>query len=302
MHESLIPILTFITVVSLGGSMIVARAAWKLRVQARLEGVATARQPDGLGGRGRFVRFFGQIGRIFASKGPTPGLRTELAWAGFHDRSAGVVYLGIKRVLLISGLLIFTALLMPMERPSTLIRVMLILLGAAGLSFLPNVYIRRRRERRRSEVRMSLADMIDLLEISVSAGMGLDAAWNSVSREIRDVSPTLSDEMELTNLEIHLGAPRAEAMRHMADRTGAEEIASLVSVLVQSDKFGTSVSHALRTFANSMREIRSQRAEEAAEKMPVKLLFPMAFCIFPAVLIVLAGPAGIQWATIISSH
>jgi tight adherence protein C len=301
-NESLIPILTFIAVVSLGGAVIVAKAAWKLRVQARLEQVGAAGHQVSLSNRSGLSRFFGQIGRVASSNGPSSGLRAELAWAGFHDRSAGLVYLGIKMFLLAVGLMGCAAALIPFEQLTPATRIMLILIGGALLSFLPNIYVRWRRERRRAEVRSSLADMIDLLEISVSAGLGLDAAWNSVSREIRGVSPTLSDEMELTNLEIHLGAPRAEAMRHMADRTGAEEIASLVSVLVQSERFGTSVASALRTFANSMREIRSQRAEESAEKMPVKLLLPMALCIFPAVLIVLAGPAGIQWAEILGSN
>ncbi len=144
---------------------------------------------------------------------------------------------------------------------------------------------------RREEVRRHLPDAVDLLEISVSAGMGLDMAWNMVTDEIRRVSTTLADEMALTNLEIHLGAPRAEAMRHMAQRTGAEEISSLVAVLVQTDRFGTSVAKALENFTSSMREGRSFRAQEVAEKMAVKLLFPMVIFIFPAVLVVLAGPA-----------
>jgi len=121
--------------------------------------------------------------------------------------------------------------------------------------------------------------------------MGIDMAWNAVSDEVRRVSTTLGDEMALTNLEMHLGAPRADAMRHMSDRTGVDDIASLVATLVQSERFGTSIADALRVFAESLREQRSQRAQEAAEKMAVKLLFPLVLCIFPAMLIVVAGPA-----------
>ncbi len=116
-------------------------------------------------------------------------------------------------------------------------------------------------------------------------------AWNSVARQIRGVSGAFADEMELTNLEINLGVPRSTAMRHMAERTGAEDISSLVALLIQSDRFGASIVDALRTFAQSMRESRSQEASEAAEKMSVKLLFPMVLFIFPALLIVMVGPA-----------
>jgi tight adherence protein C len=129
--------------------------------------------------------------------------------------------------------------------------------------------------------------------------MGLDMAWNHVCDEIRSVSHVLSDEMALTVLEINLGAPRTVAMRHMAERTGAEELASLVALLVQSDRFGTSVADSLRTFAVGMREQRSQRAEEQAEKTAVKLLFPLVFFIFPVMLIVMVGPAGITLYRII---
>jgi tight adherence protein C len=178
------------------------------------------------------------------------------------------------------------------------IKGVLIVWGAGVLTLVPNWFVRGRRNKRRLEVRRNLPDAIDLTEICVSAGMGLDAAWNSVTDQIRAVSPVLADEMALANLEIHLGASRAEALRHMVDRTGAEEIAALIGVLVQSDKLGTSVSDALRKFAGTMREIRSARAEEEAEKMPIKLLFPLILLIFPAVLIVLAGPAGVMWAQV----
>jgi tight adherence protein C len=162
---------------------------------------------------------------------------------------------------------------------------------AALFFFLPNLYIARRLGQRRLEVKRHMPDAIDLLEICVSSGMGLDQAWNSVGDEIRIVSPVLADEMALANLELQLGATRAEALRHMADRTGAEEFSSLVAMLVQSERFGTSISEALSVFAKTMRETRSQRAEESAEKMAVKLLFPLVLCIFPVMLIVMAGPA-----------
>jgi len=156
------------------------------------------------------------------------------------------------------------------------------------------MYVDMRRRHRMTEVQQHLPDAVDLLEICVSAGMGLDMAWNSVTEEIRRVSPVLGDEMALTNLEVHLGAPRAEAMRHMAERTGSDDLTSLVSTLVQSERFGTAVSEALRSFAESMRESRMSRAAEAAEKLGIKMLFPMIGFILPSILIVMGGGAIIK--------
>jgi tight adherence protein C len=131
--------------------------------------------------------------------------------------------------------------------------------------------------------------------------MGLEMAWNMVSNEIRDVGPTLADEMALVNLEVHLGAPRVEAMRHMADRTDAQEVVSLTTMIVQTERFGTSIADALLTTAATLREERSLKAQEVAERMPVKLLLPMTLFIFPALLVVLVGPAAIRLWHIINS-
>jgi tight adherence protein C len=173
------------------------------------------------------------------------------------------------------------------------VKVFVVLTAGAVFYFAPNYLVWLRRQSRTAEVRRHLPDGVDLLEICVSAGMGLDMAWNSVAEEIRGLSTVLADEMALTNLEMHLGAPRADAMRHMAERTGAEELSSLVALLVQSDRFGTKISDTLRTFAQTMREERGLKAQETAEKMAVKLLFPLVLFIFPAVLIVIVGPAAI---------
>ena len=304
MNEYLIPVLIFVAVMALGGAIIAAIAAWRAPVQARLDELelGTSNNPDRTVEASGAVRFAGQVGGAVSSGKASATLKAELAQAGYHGESAVLVFLGAKVVLLVTGLLLLLFLVLPLL-PSTMAlqtRLFIIFGGAAILFFLPNLFLRLQRSRRRMEVRHHLADVIDLLEISVSAGMGLDTSWNSVAEEIRAVSSTLADEMALTNLETYLGSPRADAMRHMAERTGAEEIASLVSVLVQSDQFGTSISDALKTFATTMREERSQRAEESAEKMPVKLLFPLAFFIFPAVIIVMCGPAIIKWKDIMA--
>jgi tight adherence protein C len=171
------------------------------------------------------------------------------------------------------------------------VKILIVLSGTALAFFIPNIVLGHIANHRCSTVRRYLPDVIDLLEICVSGGMGLDTAWNAVATEIRAVSPLTADEMALTNLEVLLGAERGEAIRNMAMRTNSKELESLVAVLVQSQRFGTSISEALRVFAQTMREIRSQRAEEMAEKMAVKMLFPMVIFIFPVVLIVSTGPA-----------
>jgi tight adherence protein C len=188
----------------------------------------------------------------------------------------------------VAGLIVL-ALRLPM-----VIGLLVLLVVVAALAMMPNFFVGHRRKRRRSEVQTQLPDAIDLLEICVSSGMGLEMAWNAVADDFRGVSSVLADEMSLATLEMHLGAQRAQALRNMARRTGVEDISALVATLVQSERFGTSVSQALRTYADALRAERSSRAEEQAEKLAVKLLFPMVLFIFPVVFVVILGPAVIK--------
>jgi tight adherence protein C len=217
-------------------------------------------------------------------------LREQLARAGHFERSAASVYLGVKITLLLLGVIASIFLVAPLHAAFAVKAVAMFACGAA-LSFVPNLILLVQRNARTVEVRNHLPEAVDLLEICVSAGMGLDMAWNSVTDEVRRVSSVVADEMLLANLEMRLGATRADSMRHMAQRTGADEIAGLAALLVQAERFGTSIADALRIFAAGMRDTRAQRAEEAAEKMTVKLLFPLIVFVFPTVIIVTAGPA-----------
>jgi tight adherence protein C len=255
------------------------------------EGVVPGKAPDS-----SLVR---AVHRLGSSVSASTRLREALARAGFYQDIASTVYLGIKLSLLIVAVAAIPAVIVLTDVPP-LVTIPLAVTGAGLLFFAPNVVVMLRQRQRTSEVRRHLPDAVDLLEVCVSSGMGIDAAWNSVSDEIRNVCAVLADEMTLTNLEIHLGAQRTTAMRNMAKRAGAEELMSLVALLAQAERFGTSVKDALREFASSMRDSRSQRAEESAEKMPVKLLFPLVLFIFPVMLIVLVGPAGIRLAEVIS--
>ncbi|MCX6614494.1 MAG: type II secretion system F family protein, partial [Acidobacteria bacterium] len=230
----------------------------------------------------------------------SPQLRAQLARAGFYGRGAIGMFFGAKMFLLLAGLGAGAMALATADMAITVKAGAILAIGAV-LFFIPNLYVGLAARKRSMAINDHLPDMVDLLEVCVSGGMGLDTAWNAASEEMRSVCPVLGDEMALTNLEIHLGEDRGSAIRHMAQRTGVSELLSLVAVLVQSERFGTTISEALCVFARSMRETRSQRAEEHAEQMAVKMLFPMVVLIFPVVLIVAVGPAGIALVRIFSN-
>ena len=140
--------------------------------------------------------------------------------------------------------------------------------------------------------------MLDLLVVSVEAGLGLDQAIARVGSELAFAYPELSDELRLINLELRAGKARSEALRNLADRTGVDDLSSLVTMLIQTDKFGTSVAQSLR-YSETLRTKRRQRAEEAAAKTGVKMVFPLVFCIFPAIWVVTIGPAAIRFVTVL---
>jgi len=294
MNTWLIAGLVAVTVMAIGGAIVLFQNARREAAAAR-QRAAHDESPSGSDDDGgpRLIRTVFRLGEAVSKGQSSRSLREELAAAGFHSQSAAAIYMGTKLILLIAGAIALSVMVFSSELAFAG-KIGLILFGSAMMFFLPNLAVGLRRDRRRAEVRKVLPDAVDMLEICVSSGMGIDAAWTAVGDEIRRVSPIFADEMELTNLEVSLGVPRAVAMRHMADRTGAEDLSSLVALLVQSERFGAGIIEALTTFAKTMRETRGQRAEEAAEKMAVKLLFPMVMFIFPALILVMVGPAIIQ--------
>ena len=170
-----------------------------------------------------------------------------------------------------------------------------ILLTAAGVGYyLSNVVLSRLVFVRQREVFESFPDAADLLLVCIESGLGLDAALVKVTEEIRTRSAVLSEEFHLVNLELRAGSTREKALRNLALRTGVDEVNTFVTMLIQADRFGTSIGDSLRVFSEELRVKRRLRAEELAAKIPLKLLFPLVFCIFPALLCVLLGPAFIQ--------
>jgi tight adherence protein C len=172
----------------------------------------------------------------------------------------------------------------------------LLIAGVAAMLayFTPTLWLGRAIEARRREIRNGLADAIDLLIVCVESGSGLDQAISKVAEEIALPYPALAREMELISTEMRAGRPRLDAFRNFAERTKVDDVRTLVAMLVQTDRFGTSVGQALRTHAETSRTKRRQRAEEKAAKLGVKLLFPLVFCLFPAFYVVVLGPSMVR--------
>ena len=297
----LVPMLTFLSFTAIGASVIISRQQRRLMTEARLKDSRWVEIPEEEKTRKlKFLQFMARLGSLVSHGSTQKSLNEQLMRAGYFSSAAPAVYIGIKILLLAVGLVAMTFLLIPLK-VSVATKLPLILLGASALSFIPNVVVVIQLKKHYREIRQHLPEAVDLLEICVSSGIGLDMAWNIVSDEIRQVSPILAGAMSLTNFEINLGASRTEAMRHMADRTGVEELSSLAAILIQTERFGTSIAEVLRVFAASMREERSFSAEETAEKMAVKLIFPMVLFMFPSVLITLAGPAFITMSKALAS-
>jgi tight adherence protein C len=176
----------------------------------------------------------------------------------------------------------------------------LLALGAAALGYLlPGMMLGRQAKKRQHRIRLSLPDALDLLVVSVEAGLGLDQALQRVGEELAFAHQDLSDELRLVNLELRAGKARSEALRNLADRTGVDDLSSLAAMLIQTDKFGTSVAQSLRVHSDTLRTKRRQRAEEAAAKTGVKMVFPLVFCIFPAIWVVTIGPAAIRFVQVL---
>jgi tight adherence protein C len=220
-------------------------------------------------------------------------LQLRLVHAGFRRKDAIVLFLGIRAG---CALAVFAVMAAPFLFRTNIPMA----LGGAGLGYLlPGIVLARLAKRRQHRVRLATPDALDLLVVSVEAGLGLDQALQRVGEELTTVHPALSEDLRLINLELRAGKPRAEALHNLAARTGVDDLTSLVAILVQTDKFGTSVAQALRVYSDVLRTKRRQRAEEAAAKTAVKMVFPLVICIFPAIWIVTLGPAAIKFVNVL---
>jgi tight adherence protein C len=293
----LLPVLAFVF-----ASLLIAGAALALSpgaagdVQRRLAEIGGSAEPmvEERPYRRAAVDTLKRLGQV-APKSPSEmgKLQQRLVSAGFRGSEALIVLLGIRVGLAIA---MFALCALPLLfRPNIPVA-----LGAAALGYLlPNIVVARMARRRQHRIRLALPDALDLLVVSVEAGLGLDQAMQRVGEELAPTHPDLSDELRLINLELRAGKGRDEALRNLGARTGVDDVISLVAMLAQTDKFGTSVAQSLRVQSSTLRTKRRQRAEEAAAKTAVKMVFPLVFCIFPALWVVTLGPAVLKFIEVL---
>jgi len=243
-----------------------------------------------------FLNFFKLLGdRISFDPSHESRMRIRFLRAGIRRKNAGTIFWGAKGFFCIFlTAVFFICRFTAFKVLNNHISVGLAVLIALGGFYLPNLWLMIKADIRKEKLFEGLPDALDLLVVCVEAGMGLDAAIHRVAEEIRLTNSTLSDEFKLLNLELRAGKSRQDALRNLALRTNIDAMNSLVTLLIQTDKFGTSVAKALRVFSDSFRTERYQKAEERAAKMPVKLVFPLVLFIFPSLFVVILGPAAIR--------
>jgi tight adherence protein C len=232
-------------------------------------------------------------GRVPSSDAEIANLRSELIRAGFRSENAAPVFFGLRIVTVVATLIV-CLIAEPNIAANQMLKILFIVSGCAAGWVLPGFFLERRVKKRQEILRLSLPDALDMLVISVEAGLGLDQAVQHVAKEIHISHPQLSEELQMVTLEMRAGKRRAEAMRNLAERTGEAELRKLVAILIQNDRFGTSMGESLRNHSDFMRTRRKQDAEERAGKVGVKLVFPIFFFILPSMIVVAAGPGLLQ--------
>ena len=223
----------------------------------------------------------------------TKELKKQMVQAGIYSDRALAIFLGLKLGLPLALPILGVPLLWGRGLSKVMLAGSAYVLAMLGY-FIPTLVLRHLVERRKKKIQQALPDALDLLVVCVEAGQGLNAALKRVSDDFMVSCPALAKELNLVNLEINAGLEREQALRNLADRTGVDDVASLCSILIQSDRFGTSVATALKVQSETLRTTRRQKLEELAAKTPVKLIFPLILFIFPAIMVVILGPAVIK--------
>lgn len=247
--------------------------------------------------KGQFLKTIGYMGNLLKPKGEdqVSYLRRQFLKAGIRNENAPVIFFGAKAFMAVLLVLVFfliklfSRMIMPTSQ-FILVSAILLIVGF----YLPNLYLLLKTAERKDKLQKGLPDALDLMVVCVEAGTGLDAAIQRVGDEMKSTNRVLSDEFKLMGMELRAGKQRQEALKNLAMRTDLDDFRSLTTLLIQTDKFGTSLGQALRVHSDSMRTKRFQRAEEIAMKLPVKLIFPLVLFIFPSMLVVVLGPAAIR--------
>lgn len=221
-------------------------------------------------------------------------IKLRLLNAGFRSENAVQVYMGLKLTCFLLALAITGPYVLTRYSITDTNGLMILVIGSAIGLYLPGIALSIRKGQREESIFLSLPDALDLMVVCVEAGLGLDAAMRRVATELINSAPVLCEEFAIANFQIQMGRPRKDVLRDLGVRTGVNDVRSLAAVLIQAERFGSSIATALRVQSDSMRTKRRQLAEERAAKTAVKLLFPLVLFIFPGIFVVLVGPAAIQ--------
>lgn len=277
------------------------RDIWQTKARMRGLGTAPRARPAGNGLSKMLMARLPDMGTplLPTTEEQRSQLRQRLIEAGLYDRHALALMLGVKMLLMaapltLSVVLAATGMLSPM-------RAMIAGILGLGLGMIaPGLWLDYRKNARQSSLRRGLPDALDMLVLCLEGGVSLTGAMQRMTAELNSAHPLLGAELDLVQREMMLGVSVGEGLQKLAGRTDLEEMRNLASVIVQSERFGTSVVKALRIHADTLRQQRQQRAEEMAQKAAVKILFPTLLCIFPAIFIVILGPAAFQIMAIFS--
>ena len=301
--NEMLPLIVFLIfmVVAWGAMTLLTRE--KSHAEERLDRLGRSRSSSDLdtGGAEDKIRFSGLKEAISSLGGAMEPhseleknqLKVKLANAGFRAESAPMVYHGIRMVCL--GLCLLPALAFFLLKDGFSIKAFQYIVIFGGLGFyLPQVGLWYLRSKRQKEIFLTLPDALDLLVVCVESGLGLDAALRKVTEEMKGHAKTICEEFAIGNMQLQMGRPRREVLHDLGVRTGVDDVRALAAILIQADRFGSSIAQALRVQSDSMRTRRRQLAEEKAAKTAVQLIFPLVLFIFPAIFVVLVGPAAIQ--------
>ncbi|AYH45641.1 type II secretion system F family protein [Azoarcus sp. DN11] len=273
------------------------RSATARRLKALVDDRKTAATPAADAWIERTVKLTGPLAKLSAPKdsADTSSLRARFLHAGVRNPAAPLAFFGVKTALALGlPLLVYFAVLISKPELEFQGTLLVVLLAAAFGYYLPNLVLNRMIFVRQREIFETFPDALDLMTVCVEAGLGIEAALVRVADEMQHKSVALAEELHLVTLELRAGLERARALRNLAMRTGVEEVEGFVAMIIQAERFGTSIAASLRVHSDMLRTRRRQRAEEAAAKIALKLLFPLIFCIFPSLMLVLLGPAMIQ--------
>jgi tight adherence protein C len=311
-NETLLPIAVFLAI-SLGAWSVLGMAAARPktaedRLRRLLEGKSALAMEANLSKKQEALqaKVAAAAGKLGKSLRPSDEqqlgkIRLKLLNAGFRQEQAVAVFYGIKLIGLLLGLgLAFPPLFL---RSGMTQSTMVLTACAGGLAFyLPDLAVGKRKKRRNEAIFLGLPDALDLMVVCVEAGLGLDAAMRRVTSELAHSSPVTCEEFAIANFQIQMGRPRRDVLRDLGIRTGVDDVRALAAVIIQAEKFGSSIASALRVQSDAMRLRRRQLAEERAAKTSVKIMLPLIFFIFPGIFVVLVGPALLRMSVFLANR